>query len=126
MIRLANTLVPNNTGTAQSVLDLFRNQNMSNNIHRPIPAPEPNPEPNPSPDGAAGTSHRGIAPEDWDKLFHAVTARLEGCVNRTKIQRLVNQEPGIAKSLQVTVLECVSALNQLHVALVREREQRDH
>ena len=56
-----------------------------------------------------------IAPEDWDKLFHAVEHRLSGSVCETAR----NDE-----KTRVTVRECVDALNQLHNALTHERQQR--
>ena len=56
-----------------------------------------------------------ISIEDWDKLFQSVESRL--CAS---IEAL---DPAHAK-VRVAVLECVEALDQLHVALKRERQQR--
>ena len=57
-----------------------------------------------------------ISIEDWDKLFQSVESRL--CAS---IEAL---DPAHAK-VRMTVLECVEALDQLHVALMtRERQQR--
>ena len=121
MIRPANTPMPHVKSDALSVLQMFRAQDASYMSHRPIPAPEPNPEPNPQPDGLTNESHSNIPIADWDELFHAVTARLEGCVSNPKMQSLAEKVPATAQSVQATVLECVSALNQLHAALVQER-----
>jgi len=51
------------------------------------------------------TPNAGIAPEDWDLMLDAVTARL-----RTH-----------SASQQAVMLECAAALEQLHAALRRER-----
>lgn len=51
------------------------------------------------------TPNAGIAPEDWDLMLEAVTARL-----RTH-----------SASQQAVMLECASALEQLHAALRHER-----
>ena len=125
MSQLASTPMPHVNSAAPSGLRVSSVKNILDMAPRPIPAPEPDPEPNPAPDGMAEASHLDIATVDWDELFHAVTARLEGCVNGTAVQKLVDQVPGIAQSVQTTVLECVSALNQLHAALVRERQLHD-
>jgi hypothetical protein len=55
--------------------------------------------------------------DDWDKLFSAVECRLSTSV------ATAYQGPN---KTRVTVLECVEALDQLHRALTRERQQRDH
>ena len=56
-----------------------------------------------------------ISIEDWDKLFHAVELRL--CATVAAADQLDD-------NTRVTVLECVEALDQLHSALTRERQQR--
>ena len=57
-----------------------------------------------------------ISVEDWNELFHAVEVRL--CASIAAV------DPTDDK-IRVTVLECVEALDQLHVALItRERQQR--
>lgn len=60
--------------------------------------------------------------EDWDVLFRAVAARLSASV----CERLA-QSPELHHDLaqvRSVVLECVEAMNQLHRALTRERQQR--
>ena len=122
MIRLANTPMPHVKSAARSVLQIFRGKEISYMTPNPVSAAERNPESNPAQDSMAGEPHLDIAPNDWDELFHAVTARLEGCVSNTKMQGLADKVPATAQSVQTTVLECVSALNQLHAALVHERQ----
>jgi hypothetical protein len=53
--------------------------------------------------------------EDWDKLFHAVESRLCASVAAADLTD---------DKTRVTILECVEALDQLHSALTRERQQR--
>jgi hypothetical protein len=122
MIRLASTPVPHVTSVAHSVLDLFRINGEPQTMHRPIPAPEPNPEPNPGPDAVWQHSQGNITSADWDSLFLAVLARLENCVSDHPIpaQQLPLYDPRVV--VRATVLECVSALQQLHVALSHERQ----
>ena len=76
MIRLANTPVRYVTSKTLSVLDMFRANCNSINMHRPIPSPEPDPEPNPAPDEAPNVAHSNILPNDWNELFYAIQARL--------------------------------------------------
>lgn len=65
-----------------------------------------------------------IAVDDWDLMFRAVEERLRIAVG----ERLV-ATPGLtaqdaACPIQGIVLECVLALDQLHMALNQERDQR--
>jgi hypothetical protein len=53
--------------------------------------------------------------DDWDRLFYAVECRLSTSVTAAY------QDPDKTRT---TVLECVEALDQLHHALTRERQQR--
>jgi hypothetical protein len=121
MIRLASTPMPHVTRMAQSVLDVFRNQDVSNTLHRPIPAPEPNPEPNPEPDAGPLAARASIAPDDWDELFHAIQTRLENCVDEA-----LNQVPELPlherhEVIKAHVLDCVASMRQLHASLAVER-----
>lgn len=63
-----------------------------------------------------------IAISDWDDLFHAVEARLKAAVETRPEQALAAQPPGAASVVQTVVLECITALDQLHVALMHERQ----
>ena len=124
MNRLANTPMPHVTNQEHSVLDMFRHQNMSNALHRPIPAPEPNPEPNPGPDATLYMFHSRIAPDDWNDLFYAVQTRLENCIGEgsPRTPELMLKDP--QKAIKTTVRECVMTMQQLQAALNCERSER--
>ncbi|MDP3355492.1 MAG: hypothetical protein Q8M51_06480 [Polaromonas sp.] len=75
-----------------------------------------------------GGDHRlAIDPADWDVLFDAVSARLCHAVGED-----LHHPPDVpacsapltASLIQAVVLDCVGALDQLHVALKYERSQR--
>lgn len=76
---------------------------------------------------AAGEHHLAIDPADWDTLFDAVTIRLRHAVGED-----LHHPPEVpiysaaltASLIQAVVLDCVGALDQLHVALKYERSQR--
>jgi hypothetical protein len=122
MIQLATDPMPFVKSEAASVLAMFSAKNGSSMTHRPIPAPEPSPEPNPEPDAAMNALHSHIAPTDWNELFQAITARLESCVtNPASTGSTQEHLLGGAPSIQATVLECVSALKQLHADLMRSK-----
>ena len=81
-----------------------------------------------SPLPVAGDEHRlAIDPADWDTLFDAVSARLCHAVGED-----LHRPPDVpiysaaltASLIQAVVLDCVGALDQLHVALKYERSQR--
>lgn len=76
----------------------------------------------------AGGEHRlAIDAADWDTLFDAVSARLCQTVGED-----LHNPPNVpaysaaltASLIQAVVLDCVGALDQLHVALKYERSQR--
>lgn len=64
-----------------------------------------------------------IAGEDWDDLLTAVKARLRLTV-ADRPGRNGDFLPGPMGRVQANVLECVSALDQLHLAMKHERERR--
>ena len=99
MIRLALKPFPRHKGLAEMVMMMLRPEPASPLINH---AYEMN-----------ALSHISI--EDWDKLFHAVELRL--CATVAAADQLDDKT-------RVTVLECVEALDQLHSALTRERQQR--
>ena len=76
---------------------------------------------------ATGKDSWAVNTEDWDSLFDAVSVRLI----RTVGEDLQNP-PDVplhsaaltASLIQAVVLDCVGALDQLHVALKQERSQR--
>lgn len=140
MIRLASSPALFAARSSRSLLTAFRTSNMfmapgirtpdlnykSETAARPIPAPEPDPEPNPQPDGVKGVPRSLTTNADWDKLFYALAARLEGCANSVKLLDQDSQLPGTAQSAQAIVLECLFDLKHLHVALVRARNPNEH
>lgn len=66
-----------------------------------------------------------IAIKDWDILFRAVEARLLLSVGDKLASVPKSRANDTAELVQSTVLECVTALHQLHIALTQERDQRD-
>ena len=122
MIRLANAPMPHVTRMAHSVLEMFSVKSSTSNMHRPIPAPEPNPEPNPAPDAGLIALRSSIAPDDWDDLFHAIQARLEGCVDEA-LNKGAEQPIHVRQSLtNAAVLDCVASMRQLQASLAVERQ----
>ncbi len=76
---------------------------------------------------AATARDLSMAPADWDMLFDAVAARLRHAVGEDlhKPPEVPAWSASLSASLiQAEVLDCVSALHQLHVALSHERSQR--
>ena len=66
-----------------------------------------------------------IAIKDWDVLFRAVETRLLLSVGNSLASVPKSKASDAAELVRSTVLECVTALHQLHVALTQERDQRD-
>jgi hypothetical protein len=66
-----------------------------------------------------------IAIKDWDVLFRAVEARLLLSVGDKLTSVPKSRASDAADLVQSTVMECVTALHQLHIALTQERDQRD-
>lgn len=62
---------------------------------------------------------------DWDMMFRAVKARLTAAVGQVLVATPGLQPQVTAVLVQTVVLECVSALSQLHASLTQERGQRD-
>ena len=62
---------------------------------------------------------------DWDELFRAVTSRLRLTVGEPLVATPEAWVHDIADGVQVIVLECVAALDQLHAALTHERGRRE-
>jgi len=59
-------------------------------------------------------------------LFRAVMVRLMLSVGEKLAAAPRSQAGEAAEMVQSIVLECVGALHQLHLALMRERAERDH
>lgn len=67
-----------------------------------------------------------ISVDDWDILFRAIQVRLKDAVADSHPSGWPSQTDATAGQVQTTVLECISAMEQLHAALGHERRaQRD-
>lgn len=64
---------------------------------------------------------RLIQAEDWDMMFRAIQARLVTAVGDRPDSARAPAEGDAAGHTQVTVLDCVSAMGQLHAALKLQR-----
>jgi hypothetical protein len=73
-----------------------------------------------------GAGDLQISIEDWDLLFHSVQWRLGAAVDVRLASAPALQADDRAGPVQVTVLECISAMEQLHTALMIERQSRMH
>jgi hypothetical protein len=69
-------------------------------------------------------AHSPISAEDWDPLFRAVQLRLRATVGERLASAPAPQADDAAGKIQVAVLECISAMEQLHKALTYERQGR--
>lgn len=65
--------------------------------------------------------HLEIAVEDWDVMFRSVVERLRHAAGEGVEVAPELHAPGPATLLQIIVLECASALDQLHAALKHDR-----
>ena len=76
---------------------------------------------------AASASRPGrsceIANNDWDAMFRAVESRLRQTVGERLALIAEPQPQDAAGRVQAVVLECVEALEQLHTALMQERDR---
>lgn len=68
-----------------------------------------------------GVTQPGMATEDWDLLFCAVTDRLRQCASRLLAASSLPQPATSAITFSSDVLECVDALTRLHVVLSQQR-----
>ena len=66
---------------------------------------------------------REIANDDWDAMFRAVELRLRQTVGERLAVMPELQPHHAAGRVQAIVLECVEALEQLHTALMLERDR---
>lgn len=124
MIRLATSPDPHTVNATRSVLTMFKRNSMTDPTHRSIPGPRPNPEPNPEPDAELAARFPNISPADWDRLFDAVTERLQASAAPAPLEAVAQHPLGMTATLEETVSECVESLNRLHTMLTRERQQR--
>ena len=63
-----------------------------------------------------------ISIEDWDTLFCAVEERLRRLVTERDAGTSLPMH-GLGGAVQGAMLECLTALDQLHAALIQERER---
>lgn len=63
-----------------------------------------------------------ISTEDWDIMFRAVQLRLAEAVGQRSASSFSPQTGEVAGRIQAVVLECVSAMAQLHSALAHQRK----
>ena len=62
---------------------------------------------------------------DWNMMFRAVEDRLTAAVGKVLVATPGLEPQTAAELVQTIVLECVTALGQLQVALTKERGQRE-
>ena len=65
-----------------------------------------------------------VAIDDWDELMSAVETRLRLTVSERLANELELPDSGSADRIRATVLECLSALDQLHTTLKHELGRR--
>jgi len=73
-----------------------------------------------------GAGDLQISIADWDLLFHSVQRRLSAAVGARLASAPAPQADDRADHVQATVLECISAMEQLHTTLTLERQSRLH
>lgn len=126
MIRLASSPEPH---PGRAALQDFSAHTLKANVAAAAKASQAVPVAAPSPLAYAPLEGRlvDIAIEDWNELFHAVEARLKATVGESLVldSSVFDASPdNIGPKVQRVVLECVTALEQLHSALTHERGLR--
>ena len=66
-----------------------------------------------------------VAMADWDDLFKAVKATLRHTAGEPRLRSL-RKDADATGRIQISVLECVAALDQLHATVVHELGRRQH
>ena len=84
-------------------------------------APELPPTSHPAGHNPPDHLHLQIPLDDWDALFRSIQVRLTDVVGDRPASAPPPQAADTTGHIQVAVLDCVSALGQLHAALARER-----
>ncbi|MEO8024021.1 hypothetical protein [Polaromonas sp.] len=79
------------------------------------------PVPHPAGHNSPDPLHLQIPIDDWDALFRSIQVRLTDVVGDRLALAPAPQAADTAGHIQVVVLDCVSAMGQLHAALVHER-----
>jgi hypothetical protein len=72
---------------------------------------------------SAAVAPPDIAIEDWDILMGAVKARLKRTVGESPVAAPQPRRDDEARCVQSSVLECVAALDQLHMAMTHELDR---
>lgn len=75
-------------------------------------------------DGAAPGPSCDVAIGDWDELFRAVKARLRSTAGELSAAATEPAVHDAARWAQASMLECVAALDQLHLTLTHELDRR--
>ena len=78
----------------------------------------------PNAGGTAAPRSADVAIRDWDVLLNAVKTRLRLTVGERMATTLERRSPETAGWVQASILECVSALDQLHITLAHELGRR--
>ena len=106
-----------------SLLDGFYEHDEVLSLQRAIAPPKSDPAANHAPDATASNRFSSINASDWDVLFRAVQDRLAQCAAAplAKTPELTTPEPD--QVIKTTVLQCVEAMQQLHAALMIERQE---
>ncbi len=73
-----------------------------------------------SPDPSAMPAGTDVAAEDWDVMFNAIKLRLLETIDA--LPELRDEDE--LRSAQASMLECMQALEQLHLAALDELERR--
>jgi len=76
------------------------------------------------PAGQETPGHLQMSIEDWNLLFRSIELRLRATVGDRPESAPPPQVDDFAGKIQVAVLECISAMEQLHTALTYERQGR--
>ena len=75
---------------------------------------------------SSSTVSSDVAFRDWDDLLCAVKSRLKSTVGELLAALPGHEVPDAAHRVQASVLECVTALDQLHLTLTHELARRQH
>lgn len=73
----------------------------------------------------AGPASADVSLLDWDDLFRAVKDRLRAIADTHADSRFDLRLPGDTPRIDTGVLECVAALEQLHLTMRHERDRRE-
>ena len=92
--------------------------------HSPVLVSTTNSTPHFVPDELASAAHSNISPADWNELFHAIEVRLENCIGDDPVKTPELTQEDRLGAIRANVRECITAMQQLQVALDVERQAR--